>query len=84
MYEKFILNLGKSSKMIIVWSFWTAFEYKNYLSYINGLAFFYLKTSSAQFACEWFESGVLPAVSDQVRRLAEGLPAHHALVRFLT
>ena len=43
----------------------------------------YLKTSSAEFAGERLEAGVLPAVGDQVRRLAERLAAHDALVRFL-
>jgi hypothetical protein len=43
----------------------------------------HLKAPAAEVAGEGLESGVLPAVGDQVRRLTEGLAAHHALVRFL-
>ncbi len=44
----------------------------------------YLEAPSAEVTVERLEPGVLPAVRDQVRRLAERLAAHDALVRLLT
>ena len=42
-----------------------------------------LESSLADAAGERFVAAVLAHVRDQVRRLAERLPAHDALVRFL-
>lgn len=41
------------------------------------------KRHSTVITREWFESFVLPAVCDQIRRLAERLAAEATLVRFL-
>ena len=43
-----------------------------------------LESSAAEITGEGFVARVLPGVSDQVAALAEGLTAHHALVRLLT
>ena len=43
-----------------------------------------LKAFGAQLTAEGLEASVLPAVGDEVGALAEGLPAHLALVWLLT
>ena len=43
-----------------------------------------LEGAPAQVAGERLEARVLPAVRDEVGRLAEGLPAHLAFVRLFT
>lgn len=45
---------------------------------------FSLETLATQVTAERLESRVFPAVRDEVGALAEGLPAHLALVRLLT
>lgn len=45
---------------------------------------FPLEGPAADFTGEWLEACVLAAVGDQVRRLAECLATHLALVRFFT
>lgn len=45
---------------------------------------FPLEAFPTQVTAERFEPGVFPAVRNEVGALAEGLPAHLALVRLLT
>lgn len=45
---------------------------------------FPLEAFPAEVTAKRFEARVLPAVRDEIRALAEGLPAHLTLVRLLT
>lgn len=51
---------------------------------VSPEVYFSLEAFPTQVAAERLEARVFPAVCDQVGALAEGLPAHLALVRLLT